>query len=95
MTYQTIRDALSDILSVEEEFIRPETPLWGAVDAVLVAKLVLFCEERFRVTIRDERVIEFAHLIDLVRHVEALVEDGRDGYRQPGERGRADWYFDA
>ncbi len=94
MTYKTIRDALASILSVEEETIRPETPLWGALDAVAVAKLVLFCEDRFRVTIRDERVCEFHRLIDLVRHIEALVEDGRDGYRQPGERGRAAWYYE-
>jgi acyl carrier protein len=94
MTYRTIRDALAAILLVEEETIRPETKLWGAVDAVSVAKLVLFCEDRFRVTIRDERVSTFSSLIDLVRHVEALMEDGRDGYRQPTESGREAWYYE-
>lgn len=93
MTYRTIRDALASILSVEEETILPESRLWGAIEAVSVARLVLFCEERFRVTIRDERVSMFYRLIDLVRHVEALVEDGRDGYRQPTERGREGWYY--
>lgn len=94
MTYKTIRDALAAILSAEEETIRPETPLWGAVDAVSAAKLVLFCEERFRVSIRDERVSEFARLIDLVRHIETLTEDGREGYQQPTDQARAAWYYE-
>jgi acyl carrier protein len=94
MTYRTIRDALASILCVEEESLRPETPLWGAADAVHVAALILFCEERFRVTIRDERVSGFHRLIDLVRWVEALRADGRDDARQMGDAESAGWYYE-
>lgn len=94
MSYRTIRDALAAILLTEEENILPETPFWGAVDAVSVAKLILFCEERYRITIRDERVHTFLHFIDLVREVAALAQDGCDDYQQPTVNGREGWYYD-
>lgn len=94
MVFQTIRRMLAEILGMEETMISPGTRLWRAVDAVSLAKLILACEQRFRITIHDERVPGFRCLRDLAQHVEQCISEGRDDYKLPSDSAREAWYYE-
>ncbi|MEA4897911.1 acyl carrier protein [Bacillota bacterium Meth-B3] len=94
MSDQAIRRMLAEIQGVDEELIGPTTRLWRAVDAISLAQLIVGCERRFRITIDDERVCEFARVKDLSDYVDRRVADGQDDYAPPSEEARAAWYYE-
>jgi acyl carrier protein len=94
MMYAEIRRMLAGILGQDEAGIAPGTKLWRSVDAVSLAKLVIACERRYRITIDDERVPDLKRLQDLVEYVRRKASEGRDDYVQPDERGRDAWYYE-
>ena len=94
MTYKTVRDALTNILGVDEALVAPDTPLWRGMDIVSLAKLILLCERRFNITIRDEHIPNLRTLRDLVRLIETLRLDGVESYAQPSDTAREAWYYE-
>ena len=94
MMYAEIRRMLAEILGQDEAQIAPGTKLWRSVDAVSLARLVIACERRYKITIDDERVPDLRRLEDLVECVRRKVSEGRDDYVQPDERVRDAWYYE-
>jgi len=92
--YRAICRALAEILGQDEALITPGTRLWRSVDAVSLAKLIICCERRFKITVDDERVPGFARLADLAEYVRRKVDDGRDDYTPPDDRSRDAWYYE-
>lgn len=96
MTFPRVRRILADLLGVSEDQIAPGTRLARAngVDAICMAKLVIRCEQAFRVTIRDEHVAGFEHVADLADYINERIADGRDDYRLPNDANREAWYYE-
>ena len=94
MMYAEIRRMLAEILGQDEAQIAPDTRLWRSVDAVSLAKLLIACERRYKITIDDERVPEINRLGDLAEYVRRKVSEGRDDYIQPDDRSREAWYYE-
>ena len=86
--------SLAEILGQDEALVTPETGLWRSVDAVSVAKLVIACERRFKITIDDERLPGFGRLGDLMEYVRRKMAEGRDDYVLPDDRSREAWYYE-
>lgn len=94
MMYSEIRRMLAAILGQDEAQIASETKLWRSVDAVSLSRLLIACERRYRITIDDERVPDLRCLNDLVEYVRRKVDEGRDDYVLPDDRGRDAWYYE-
>ena len=77
MVFQKVAGILAEIIEVEDEAITSETQLSTAigVDALHVAKLVIECEKKFRITIHDEDVHTFKYVKDMVEYIEKIQSD--------------------
>ena len=94
MTYRVVRRFLAEVLGLDEALISPDTRLWREVDVVCLAKVVIACEQRFRITIHDEQVAGFARVRDPVRHIDDCRAEGRDDYTLPSDVQREAWYYE-
>ena len=94
MLYAEIRRMLAVILGQDEAQIAPVTKLWRSVDAVSLSKLLIACERRYKITIDDEHVPDLRRLTDLEEYVRRKVNEGRDDYVLPDDRGRDAWYYE-
>lgn len=77
MVFQRIAAILAEIIEEDSEDITPETPLTKAsgFEALQMAKLVMACEGRFKVTIHDEDILSFKCVQDLVEYIERILSD--------------------
>lgn len=94
MTERAIRRSLAEILGLDEALVTGETKLWRSLNAVILAKLILSCERRFKITIDDEEVPGFRRLADLAEYVDRRVQEGRDDYKLPDDQMRDAWYYE-
>lgn len=77
MVYKKITKILAEIIDADYEDITKETELtgeWG-IGALNVAKLVIQCERRFKITIHDEDVCTFKRVKDIVNYIENMLFD--------------------
>lgn len=72
MVFQKIAEILSEIMEIDAEEITPETKLTAdnGIEAISIAKLVILCENRLRITIHDEYVHSFISVNDIVKYIE-------------------------
>jgi acyl carrier protein len=74
---QQVTDILAEILGIDNEDITLQTALAGSsgIKPVDLAKLVIECEQNFRITIHDEDVHTFKTVSDLVDYIEKAKTD--------------------
>ncbi len=91
MIFDKLAKILAEPLEMDESDITPETAL-AALDSLQMAKAVIVCEKKFRITIYDEDVSAFKLAGDLAAYIEARQEEaGIDPER--AERAREGWYY--
>ncbi len=91
MVFEKLAAILADPLETDENDITPETEL-ATLDSLQMARVVIECEKKFRVTIFDEDVHGFSLAGDIARYIEAKLEEaGLDAER--AERERDAWYY--
>lgn len=77
MVFEKVAKILAEIIGIDYEDITPETELTReyGIKAVDVAKLVIECEKRFKVTIHDEYVHNFKCVNDIVKYIKKARAD--------------------
>ncbi len=74
MVFEKVAQILAEIMDCDSEDIGPETELtvdYGS-NAIDIAKLVIECEKKFKITIYDEDVYTFRTVSDVVEYVEKM-----------------------
>ena len=71
--FDTLKKVLVEELQVDEAAITPEAELSAdlGINSIELANLVMFCEEKFNVTIEDEDIHKFITVGDVVSYLEA------------------------
>ena len=74
MVFEKVAKILAEIMDCDSEDIGPETELTAdyGVNAIDVARLVIECEKKFKITIHDEDVHTLKNVSDVVEYVEKM-----------------------
>jgi acyl carrier protein len=77
LVFQKVANILAEIIDIDYEDITPETELISenGIKAVDVAKLVIECEKKFKITIHDEDVHNFRRVNDVVEYINRIKSD--------------------
>ncbi|MDF2858767.1 MAG: acyl carrier protein [Neobacillus sp.] len=77
MTLDIIISLLSEVISASEDDLSGRTPLTPeyGIEPIDIAKLMIEIEKRFEVTIHDEDVHTFQTINDVVKYVDALIDE--------------------
>ncbi len=77
LVFQKVANILAEIIDVDYEDITPETELASeyGIKPVDVAKLVIECEKKFKITIHDEDVHSFRHVNDIAEYINRIKSD--------------------
>lgn len=77
MIFQKVAKILAEIIEIDYEDITLETELTSeyGIKAVDVAKLVIECEKKFKITICDEDVHNFRCVNDIVEYIKRIQSD--------------------
>ncbi len=70
--YEKVKEMLVSDLAVNEEDIRPEAELINdlGINSLELADLILVCEEKFGVEVKDEDIHKFITVEDVVNYLE-------------------------
>ncbi len=91
MINQKLAAILAEQLETDEYDITPETEL-SALDSLQMARVIIDCEKKFRITVFDEDVSGFAAAKDLASYIEARLDEAGLGQAR-AERERDGWYY--
>jgi acyl carrier protein len=77
LVYKKLVKILSEIIGSDDEDITPETELTvdNGIEAIDVAKLVIECEQCFKITIHDEDVHTFKKVGDIEEYIKKIKSD--------------------
>ncbi|OQA48663.1 MAG: Acyl carrier protein [Firmicutes bacterium ADurb.Bin300] len=92
MLFKKVAEILADIIEIDADDIEPETEFikeYG-MRAIDVAKLVINCEKKFKITIHDEDVHGFKRVNDIVDYIEEKLSENA---ALPSDKGRESWYY--
>ncbi len=72
--FEKVKQLLVDELSIDEKDITPEAELSGdlGINSIELADLVMLCEEKFGIEIRDDDIHKFVTVADVVAYLETL-----------------------
>lgn len=72
--FEKVKQLLVDELSIDEKDITPEAELSGdlGINSIELADLVMLCEEKFGIEIRDDDIHKFVTVGDVVAYLETL-----------------------
>lgn len=72
--YEQVKDILVSELSVKETDVTPDAELIGdlGINSLELADLILLCEEKFNIEIKDEDTRRFITVGDVVTYLEEL-----------------------
>jgi Acyl carrier protein len=95
LIYQKVAEILADILNLDEEDVSPNMGLTSEfeVEKIQIAKLVIECEKKFKITIHDEKVNTFLKLNDIVKYIENMLEDEDGNISESSDEERMWWYY--
>lgn len=73
--YETLKDMLVSDLQIDEADITPEAELQNdlGINSLELADLVLACEEKFNIEIKDEDIHNFVTVNDVVGYLEKVA----------------------
>ncbi len=77
MIFKKVAKILAEIIEIDYEEITPATELTNeyAIQAIDLAKLVIECEKKFKITIHDEDVHTFKCVNDIVEYIQRIQAD--------------------
>lgn len=77
MFFEKLAQILAEIIDREAEDITPETALTedNGIMPIDVAKLVIECEKKFKITIHDEDVHNFKTVSDVVEYISKMQSE--------------------
>lgn len=95
MVYKKVAGILADILNLNEEDITPDMRLTPEpeIEKIHIAKLVIECERKFKITIHDEKVQDFCTVKDLVEWIEHLLAKNEGNLSESTDEKRMWWYY--
>ena len=94
MVFQKAAKILAEIIGVDYEDITPETELtidYG-IARIDVAKLIIECEKKFKITIYDEDVHGFKCVGDIAEYIDKLLSDDINS-TVSSDKEREAWYY--
>jgi acyl carrier protein len=70
-----VAEILAEIIETDYEEITPETELTmnNGIESVSIAKLVIQCEKKFKVTIHDEDIHNFKCVNDIAEYIKKIL----------------------
>lgn len=77
MLFAQVAKILAEIIDIEDEEITPEMGLTNehGIKAIDLARLVIECEKKFKITIYDEDVHAFKCVNDIAEYIERVQAD--------------------
>lgn len=72
--FEKLKQLLVDELQIDEADIMPEAELAGdlGINSIELADLVMLCEEKFGIEIKDDDIHNFVTVSDVVKYLETL-----------------------
>ncbi|NLB16530.1 MAG: acyl carrier protein [Clostridiales bacterium] len=73
--YETVKKILIDDLQIEDSEIKPESELINdlGINSLELADLVMNCEDKLGIEIKDEEIRDFVTVSDVVAYLEKTV----------------------
>ena len=90
--YKSVRDVLCEVLGLHPDEVTPATPL-QSLSFTEWSAILIRCERAFSITLHDEQVCDWQSAGDLMRAIEACLNDGPLTYEQPDDVQREAWYY--
>ncbi len=77
MVFAQVAKILAEIIDIEDQEITPEMGLSSeqGMKAIDLARLVIECEKKFKITIHDEDVHTFQSVNDIAEYIERIQTD--------------------
>lgn len=96
MVVHEVEKLLSDIIGVEADEIVATTTLSkrNGVEPLDVAKLIIACEKKFKLTIHDEDVHTFLCIGDLAAYIDQKLSEGYADTPEITDEDRVAWYYE-
>ncbi|MGI6742403.1 MAG: acyl carrier protein [Eubacteriales bacterium] len=75
--YETVKKILIDDLQIEDSEIKPESELINdlGINSLELADLVMNCEDKLGIEIKDEEIRDFVTVSDVVSYLEKTVSE--------------------
>ena len=95
MVAQKVIGMLAVILNLEDEDISLDTELTPEfeIEKIHIAKLVIECEKKFKITIHDEKVCDFRTVKDIVKYIENAQTENEGNLSESSDEERMWWYY--
>ncbi|MBN7772849.1 phosphopantetheine-binding protein [Clostridium aminobutyricum] len=95
MVFRKVARILADILDLDEEEITSNTELTPEfeIENIHIAKLVIECERKFKISIHDEKIHTFHTVGDVVKYIENTLSEEEGNISESSEEERTGWYY--
>lgn len=95
MVFQKVAGILADILNLDEEEITSDIELTPEfeIEKIHIAKLIIECEKKFKISIHDEKVHTFHTVGDVVKYIENALSEEEGNISESSEEERTWWYY--
>jgi acyl carrier protein len=77
MIFEKIAKIVGEVINVDYEDITADTQLiaYPGIEPISIAKIVVECEKKFKITIHDEDVHKFKSISDIVKYIEDILDE--------------------
>lgn len=77
MIFEKIAKIVGEVINVDYEDITADTQLiaYPGIEPISIAKIVIECEKKFKITIHDEDVHNFKCIDDIVRYIKDILDE--------------------
>lgn len=95
MVFSKVASILAEILDIEDDEITSNMELTPEfeIEKIHIAKLVIACEKKFKISIYDEKVHTFHRVSDIVKYIEDTLEENEGNDSVSTEEDRMWWYY--
>lgn len=95
MVFRKVAEILSDILDLHEEEITSDMELTSEVEVekIHIARLIIECEKKFKISIHDEKVHTLHTVKDVVKHIETILSEEEGNTSESSDEERTWWYY--
>ncbi|WP_286908072.1 acyl carrier protein [Clostridium sp. UBA1652] len=77
MIFEKVAKIIGEVINIDYEDITADTQLTSdhGVEPISIAKIVIECEKKFKITIHDEDVHKFKSISDIVNYIEDILDE--------------------
>ena len=97
MVFTKMANLLAEIIGADPDDISPETSLCptSGIEPIDLAKLIIACEKKFKITIYDEHVHHFQTVGNVVTYIENILAEGIENFssQDDADKQREAWYY--